>query len=113
MTRNCWKNLGATILAHAVPHGNSEIAAFGSGNYDGARRNHFFQRIDTIWGDSMSPQPQVSVTECLLFFCRKARVNRLGGIRVDLQHRAMMVRKVAILVDAMIRHELDDLQNAA
>jgi hypothetical protein len=44
------------ILARAIPGDNLKNAAFGSGKYDGARRNHFFQRIGTFLGGFKAPQ---------------------------------------------------------
>jgi hypothetical protein len=49
---------------------------------------------------------------CLLLFHWKARIDRSGGICVDLQDCAMVVRKVSVLVHSMICHKLDNLQNA-
>jgi len=42
-TKNCWKNLAATIRALAGLGISSRTAAFGGGLYDGSLRNYFFQ----------------------------------------------------------------------
>src|SRR5438067_1565738 len=48
-----------------------------------------------------------------LFFLRwETRIDRLIRIRPDLQHRAMVIRVVSILVQSVRRHELDNLQGA-
>src|SRR4051794_31412696 len=46
-TRNCWKSLGAMIYVRAGQRANLRTAAFGGGLFDGARRDHFFQRLAT------------------------------------------------------------------
>jgi hypothetical protein len=43
---------------------------------------------------------------------RETSVNRLARIRSNLKLGAVVVREVALLVPAMGRHELDDLQGA-
>jgi len=50
---------------------------------------------------------------CLFLFGGKARVNRPRRIGMDLHDRAMVVSEISVLVQSVICHKLNNLQNAA
>jgi hypothetical protein len=55
-TKSYWKNWAEMIRAPAGPGVNLRNAVFGAGLYDGARRDHFFQRVERDTGEILLPQ---------------------------------------------------------
>ena len=60
-TKSCWKNWVATIYVPAVRAVNSKSVVFGAGQYDGSRRDHFFQGLANRGREDFPPCPDEAI----------------------------------------------------